>query len=231
MELEDGPLRFELKRSSRRSIGITVELGGAVVVTAPFRASSAKIQSVLEQHGRWIRRKVAELKDVPVPPPPPRWVEGEPHVFLGKAYPLRLLVDKERGVWRTDSELLVHLPDPKKREAVRKVVEGWMAQEAKILFQHRMGSLIRETPKLQLSSYPTLGIRRMKARWGSCSPHGHILMNTHAIKLPLRLIDYILLHELCHLKVPNHSRAFWDHLSECLPDWRRRKEVLDRQAV
>jgi hypothetical protein len=56
-------------------------------------------------------------------------------------------------------------------------------------------------------------------------------MNTHAVKLPLRLVDYILMHELCHLRVPNHSSTFWAHLTECMPDWERRKKALDRQAV
>jgi len=56
-------------------------------------------------------------------------------------------------------------------------------------------------------------------------------MNTHAIKLPLRLVDYILMHEMCHLRVPNHSREFWSYLSRCMPDWEKRKVALDRQAV
>lgn len=231
MDLEDGPLRFELRRSSRRSIGITVEIGGTVVVTAPFRASSAKIRAVLEKHGSWIRKKVAELRDAPLPPPPPRWVEGEPHAFLGKGYPLRLREADTRDVWLTDHELLVFLPTPSKREEVRKVVEGWLLEEARSLFQHRMDTLIRETPALDLPCAPVLSLRRMKARWGSCSPNGRILMNTHAVKLPLKLIDYILMHELCHIRVPDHSPAFWSYLTECLPDWRRRKEVLDRQVV
>lgn len=231
LDLEDGPLRFELRRSSRRSIGISVELGGTVVVTAPLRASMAKIHHTLTKHGRWIRRKVAELRDAPIPPPPPKWVEGECHAYLGKAYPLRLIEHETRGVWLSDHELLVFLPNPQKREAVKRVMEGWISEEARSLFWHRLESLIRETPQLQLKVTPVINLRRMKARWGSCSPQGRILMNTHAVKLPLRLIDYILMHELCHLKVPNHSRAFWEHLSECLPDWRRRKEILERQFV
>ncbi|MEJ2328136.1 MAG: DUF45 domain-containing protein, partial [Chromatiaceae bacterium] len=124
-----------------------------------------------------------------------------------------------------------HLPVPGRREAVEKLVEGWMLEEARAVFRHRMQKLIRTTPALQLRRAPILSLRRMTSRWGSCSPKGRILMNTHAVKLPLNLVDYILMHELCHLRVPNHSRAFWDHLTDCMPDWERRKKALDRQAV
>ena len=231
LSLEDGPLQFELRRSSRRSIGITVQLGGTVVVTAPFRAPMGKIREALEKHGHWVRKKVVELRDAPAPPPPPRWVDGEIHKHLGRRYPLRLFRGEGKGVWLTDHELLVHLPDPWRREAVRKLVEGWMLEEARAVFRHRMQKLIRTTPALHLRGTPTLNLRRMTSRWGSCSPNGRILMNTHAVKLPLNLVDYILMHELCHLRVPNHSRAFWAHLTDCMPDWERRKRALDRQVV
>jgi len=231
LRLQDGPLRFELRRSSRRTIGITVQLGGTVVVTAPFRASMGKIHEALEKHGTWVRKKVAELREAPPPPPPPRWIDGEPHRYLGRRYPLRILRGEDRGVWLTDHEILVHLPDPRERDLVRKLVEDWMRNEARTLFHHRMERLVHGTRALQLRRFPTLNIRRMKSRWGSCSPRGRILMNTHAVKLPLSLVDYILMHELCHLKVPNHSAAFWDHLTDCMPDWEKRKKALDRQAV
>jgi predicted metal-dependent hydrolase len=231
LTLEDGPLRFELRRSSRRSIGITVQLGGAVVVTAPYRASMRKIHATLQKHGRWVRAKVKELREAPPPPSPPKWIDGERHRFLGREYSLRLLEGENRVVWLTDHELLVHLPDPGKTDGVRKLVERWMRDEGRSLFGNRLDTLIRNTPALELKERPSLDLRRMSSRWGSCSPKGRILMNTLAVKLPLPLVDYILMHELCHLKVPNHSRAFWEHLGACMPDWERRKEALDREVV
>jgi predicted metal-dependent hydrolase len=229
--LDDGPLHFELRRSSRRSIGISVHPGGAVVVTAPKRASMGKIYETLQEHGSWVRQQVSSFRNVPSPPPPPKWIDGEPYPFLGKAYPLRLIQAEEKGVWRTDHEILVHLPHPSRKKMVRDLVKGWEQEEARAVFQHRMNLLIRDTPALDVRVTPVLKLRRMKARWGSCSPDGTILMNTHAIKVPLRLVEYILVHELCHLKVPNHSAEFWAYLDRCMPDWKRRKDALDRQIV
>lgn len=202
-----------------------------MVVTAPWRTPVGRIHRTVEEHGDWVRKKVVELRDAPPPPPPPRWVEGEGHPFLGKEYPLRISQGSPRGVWLTDQELLVRVPDPRNRESIRKTVGSWVLEEARSLFTHRMETLVRSTPALGLQRLPTLSLRRMKSRWGSCSPRGRILMNTHAVKLPLPLVDYILMHELCHLKVPDHSQAFWTHLGACMPDWERRKRALDGERV
>ncbi len=230
LRLQDGPIRFELRRSSRRTIGITVEMGGEVVVTAPRRASLEKIHETLTRHRAWLRRQVIKLRAVP-PPRPPTWADGEPQRILGRDYPLRVVPGSRKSVRRTLDSLRVELPDPGNREAVRKLVEGWYLEEARELFHRRMAELIWRTPALGLKRPPHLGLRRMTRRWGSCSPKGRILMNTHAVKLPQRLVDYILMHELCHLRVPNHSRAFWTLLGQCMPDWKRRKTELDAEVL
>ena len=160
-----------------------------MVVTAPQRASMGRILETLQEHAAWVRRQVIKLREVPPHPPPPRWTDGEPHAFLGRAYPLRLIQGEERGVWRTDHEILVHLPNPSRKKVVKGLVEGWEQEEARALFRHRMDLLIRTTPALEVRVKPILKLRRMKARWGSCSPEGTILMNTHAIKVPLKLVQ------------------------------------------
>ena len=227
---QDGPVRFELRRSSRRTIGITVEMGGRVVVTAPRRASMEKIHEALERHRGWLRGQVTKLRATP-PPRPPSWIEGEPQRFLGKDYPLSLILGPRKSVRRTLENLRVELPDPRDREAVRKLVERWYLEEARSLFHRRMEELVGRTPALGLKALPQLRLRRMTRRWGSCSPRGGILMNTHAVKLPQRLVDYILMHELCHVRIPNHGRRFWALLTECMPDWRKRKEELDAEVL
>ncbi len=230
LRLPDGPVRFELRRSSRRTIGITVERGGRVVVTAPRRASLEKVQEALERHRSWLRSQVSKLQALP-PPLPPSWSDGELQRYLGRDYPLRLMAGPVRSVRRTLDTLRVELPDPRDREAVRRLVEGWLLEEARELFQRRIGDLVWRTPALGLRAPPPLALRRMTRRWGSCSSKGRILMNTHAVKLPQRLVDYILMHELCHVRVPNHGRAFWGLLGQCMPDWKKRKEELDAELL
>ncbi len=202
-----------------------------MVVTAPQRAPMGRIRRTLAKNEEWVRRQVDKLREAPLPLPPPRWVDGELHPFLGRAYPLRLLDGDAPTVWRTDEEIQVYLPSPHRNRTVQKVVDAWYREEARAFFLTRMKALVRATPALGVRRMPELKLRRMKARWGSCSPDGRILMNTHAIKLPPRLVDYILMHELCHLRVPNHSADFWAHLGRCMPDWERRKTALDRRNL
>jgi hypothetical protein len=205
-------------------------MGGRVVVTAPRRASLEKVREALERHRSWLRGQVAKLEAIPVPPPP-SWCDGEPQRYLGRDYPLRLVAGPGRSVRRTLDTLRVELPDPRDREMVRRLVEGWLLEEARELFHRRMEELVGRTPALALRGPPPLALRRMTRRWGSCSPKGRILMNTHAIKLPQRLVDYILMHELCHVRIPNHGRGFWNLLSQCMPDWKKRKEELDAEVL
>lgn len=230
LPLRDGPIRFELRRSRRRTIGITVEMGGRVVVTAPLRASLERIWEALERHRGWLRNQVAKLQEF-APPPPPRWCEGELHRFLGREYPLRLVPAPRRRVSLTPHGLWAELPHPHDAEQVRRTVEEWYRHTAKRFFSSRLEDLVRRATPLGLDKPPALTVRKMRRRWGSCSSQGRILMNSHAIKLPRRLLDYVLLHELCHLKVPHHGPSFWNLLARCLPDWRERKADLDREVL
>lgn len=230
LPLRDGPVRFELRRSRRRTIGITVEMGGRVVVTAPLRASMERIREALERHRGWLRSQVARLQEL-APPPPPRWCEGERHRFLGREYPLHLVPAPRRRVALRAGCLRVELPHPSDPEQVRKLVEAWYRHTAKAVFASRLEDLVRRATPLGLERPPALTVRKMTRRWGSCSPRGRILMNTHAVKLPRRLLDYVLLHELCHLRVPHHGPSFWNLLARCLPDWKARKAELDREVL
>jgi predicted metal-dependent hydrolase len=91
-----------------------------------------------------------------------------------------------------------------------------------------MADLVRRTSRLRLKEAPPLTVRRLEKRWGSCSVDGRILMNVDAVKLPAGCLDYLLLHELCHLHQPHHGPAFWRLLDACLPDWERWRTRLHK---
>jgi predicted metal-dependent hydrolase len=100
-------------------------------------------------------------------------------------------------------------------------MERWFLEHARETFGRRLDALVRNASRLRLAEAPPLLVRKLRTRWGSCSPQGRILMNVEAVRLPLPCIDYLLLHELCHLRVPNHGARFWRLLDACMPDWER----------
>ena len=112
-------------------------------------------------------------------------------------------------------------------ERVRGLLEDWYRTHAKRVFAHRLEGCLESTRSLGLETVPNLVIRKMAKRWGSCTRAGNILLNLDLVKVPVHCIDYVIVHELCHLKVHNHGREFYRLLARCLPDWEARKKRLE----
>lgn len=222
---------YELRRSSRQTLAITVEPGGGLVVTAPDRATDAQVDAVLRRRARWIRRRTREVAALPPPPTPREWVGGETHRYLGRQYRLKVTRGEKAVVKLSGQFFRVTVPDPREREQVRRVMERWYLDHARETFERRMEALIRRTPRLGLMEAPPLTVRRLQKRWGSCSAEGRILMNVDAVRLPMPCIDYLLVHELCHLRQPHHGPGFWRLLDACMPDWERWRARLIRAEL
>lgn len=223
-----GDLRsYSLRRSSRRTLAITVEPDGSLVVTAPNHASVAQVETVLIRRREWIGRRTRQAALLPPPPLPRDWVNGETHRYLGRQYRLRIVPGAPISVRLSGRWFLVTVPTPKDPEQVRQAMLQWYQVHARELLARRMAALIGRTPLLRLTESPPLIVRRMEKRWGSCTASGRILMNVDAIKLPVGCVDYLLLHELCHLRRPHHKAAFWRLVDACMPDWERWRRRLN----
>lgn len=229
--LDGEPVTYELNRSSRKTLGITVTAGGELRVTAPRDAGIDHVEQILRRRASWIRRQIRETAALPPELPAKEWVSGETHIYLGRQYRLRVRESFEPGVRLVGKYFLVGVEDRHDLERVQTLMEQWYLAHAKSTFIRRMQQLIDTTPRLRLKELPPLIVRRIRTRWGSCSDAGRILMNVDAVKLPPGCLDYVLMHELCHLKFPDHARGFWRHLDRCMPGWERWRRRLDRIAV
>ena len=223
--------RYLLKRSPRRTMAITVEPGGGLIVTAPQKARIERIEALLQQRRAWIARQTREVATLPPPPTPREWVSGETHRYLGRQYRLKVERGPRSTVKLSGRYFWATVPETEDKEQVRRVVERWYLEHARATFERRMVDVVRKTSRLRLEEPPPLIVRKLAKRWGSCSPEGRILMNVEAVRLPVGCIDYLLTHELCHLRVPNHGAAFWRLLEACMPDWARWKRRLDEAEV
>lgn len=222
---------YELRRSERRTLAISVEPSGRLVVTAPRTLEVERVETVLRRRRDWIRKRSREVESLPPEPPPREWVSGETHRYLGRQYRLRVRRGADAGVKLQGPFFIVTVAEPADTRRVRALMERWLLEHARETFARRMEAVMRRAPMLRLDESPPLVVRLLRTRWGSCSPQGRILMNVEAVRLPLPCIDYVLLHELCHLRVPNHGARFWRLLDACMPEWERWRHRLDAAEI
>ena len=226
--LDGEKIPYELRRSGRKTLGITVTPNGQLKVTAPEKSPVDQVERVLRRRASWIRRQIRETSALPPETPPREWVSGETHYYLGRQYRLRIRTSYPLGVRLVGRFFQIGVKERGNPEEVRQLMERWYLKHARSTFERRLQRIIETTPRLNLKKIPPLIVRRIRTRWGSCSAAGRILMNVDAVKLPSGCLDYVLMHELCHLKHADHGKAFWRHLDRCMPDWEHWRRRLDR---
>ena len=219
---------FSIVRSERRTLGITINPDSSLTVAAPQEATEEAILERLQRRGPWILRTRRNF-DVLRPRTLPRqYVSGETHWFLGREYRLRVEPGRPFGIELTATHLIVGGIDPEEQSRVRNRVLNWYQREARKVMSARYGEMLRTLAIPDVR--PRLIVRPMEKRWGSLTPNGRALvLNRRLAEVDVRLIDYVIVHELCHLTNPNHGPGFFKLLSEHMPDWAKRKDRLERQ--
>ena len=226
-EISLGEIRtgYELVRSDRRTLEIAVTAGGRIEVRAPSELPIEHIERRLRARKRWIRRRLLE-HDLARPDVVPRtYTAGETHRYLGRQYRLAIESEGRVSVSLSSGRLRVSVPDPKDAASVRRALQRWYRARAKAIFPRCLDRLL-SLPGLRGVSPSVVRLLRMRARWGSCTSSGQLILNTDLVRLPVSLIDYVLAHELCHLRVRRHDARFDSLLFRVMPDWRARHQRL-----
>lgn len=228
--LQGATVSFRFERSRRKSIGFLVGADG-LVVRAPTWVTLREVDAAVQEKGAWIVAKLQQFKERQTEQFQKAidWRHGAEVPFLGRTVQLCVL---ERGVGRVhgrdlppDLMLPVTVPPGASVTQVRDAAQAWLKKQAKALFEERLQHFA-----------PLLGVRWHKlslssasTRWGSARNDGHIRLNWRLIHLPISQIDYVVVHELAHLREMNHSPRFWETVSEVMPDYAERRKAL-RQA-
>lgn len=212
---------YQLRRSRRRTIGLAIDQRG-LSVGAPLQARLGDIESLIREHGQWILDKLADWRSRPTPE---RLVVSEGAVIfaLGEALTVTITPASRQRWLFSDPKL--HLFVPPAVEA-RVVLEKALRDKARSVFAER---LAHYAPQLGIAA-PPLRLSAACTRWGSCSHHGGISLNWRLILMPLPVVDYVVAHELAHLKEMNHSASFWSVVQQLCPDWRARRCELRQFA-
>jgi len=223
-------IEFSIDYKERKSMTIQVHPDRSVKILAPVDSPLDKVKTKIKKKAPWIIKQQDFFLSFYPLTPPRQYISGETHLYLGRQYRLKVVEETEESVKLQGANIWVYTPSKKNRHQVEKLLKDWYTQKA-----HHHFTILFNQLKPTIEKYntvkPFLAQRWMKKRWGSCSPQGKILLNTELIKAPKACIEYVLVHELCHLIYPNHSQKFFRLLTYQMPGWRKVKDRLERVMV
>jgi hypothetical protein len=225
VELGGQTISYTLKRSARRrSIGLRIDHRG-LTVSIPLRATETWLHDVLRDKADWVVDKLGSWQSRH--PPAQRWAGGETLPFRGGALVLRIESGRRAAANREESVLRVALPAPDDTTAIERTVMAWYRRQATQLFSERVAFYAERLGVLPRA----VKLSSARTRWGSCTTHGVVRLNWRLVKLPPELADYVVVHELAHLREMNHSAAFWRVVEHACPDYADRRRALRLYAL
>lgn len=219
-------VHFELIKSDRRTLGLSVRRDGSVVARAPRRAREADVVKWVAGHAEWILRRQRDAAERRLRTPPRRFVDGETHLYLGREYRLTIERGEGGGVRLQEGTLRVTLGGDASPDRVEELVDAWYLRQARRRLRERLDACWTSFPAGGRPR-PALRVKRMRSRWGSMSPKGSMSLKLDLVRAPQECIDYVIVHELCHLVHPNHGREFWTLVERLVPDWRHCRRRLE----
>ena len=216
----------------KRKITIKVHPDCNVVVNAPNDAPREDIHEAVMKRAKWIYDALSEFRTHLEYVQPKHYVSGEMQFYLGRRYVLKVVEDPDgiSNVKMTRGKLLVTLNrfNEDKQKLTKTLVSKWYKVRAERAFHQRLSELLPHAT--WVTGIPSFRVHSMAKQWGSCSTKGNLMLNPHLVKAPKECIDYVILHELCHIAEHNHSERFWRLLTSVMPNWKEVKSRLDGMA-
>ena len=220
---------YELYYTDRKTLGIKVYPDTSVKVFAPIDTDLPIIEQHLKAKRRWIEKQQRSFQTYLPATPPRQYIGGESFLYLGKQYMLKIEPSTAEEVKLYQGRLVVKTVNPEATH-IKKLLQQWYIARATILFNKLFEEQFYLFKRFDLEK-PILQIKKMEKRWGSCTPQQKIILNPELIKAPVVCINYVILHELCHLVHHNHSKAFYRLLENFMPDWQKYKQLLETKMV
>jgi len=220
LTLAGEPLDYTLvRRRGRRGVGLKVDAAG-LTVSAPLTVPLARVEKMVLESESWVLGKLAVWRQRQVPLQ--RWEDGARLPYLGEALTLRLAAGRRAAAQLEGAELRVTAPDGSE-DAIRKAAVAWYRRTALVHFAQRAFFFSR----LAVLAPPRVMLSSANSRWGSCNSRREVRFSWRLVKAPAPLVDYVVCHELAHLRHMNHSRDFWSEVGRLCPDYRRLREALE----
>ena len=225
-------LEYSLERKNVKNLNLHVRKDGSVYVSANDTVPEGKIDEFLISKGDFIRNAQDKFKEQEqYRPLPKQYVSGETFYIQGRALRLKVTQTARDKIYSDGVYLFLDVKDQQDIAKKERMVKRFLDKQCKAVFGEIVAELYPVFQKYGVAP-PTLRIRNMDTRWGSCLPgKGIITLNKRLLEAPRNCIEYVVMHEFCHFIHPNHSKHFYDFLAMLMPDWKERKKVLDSNAA
>lgn len=229
LEFGKTSIAYQLSYTDRETLAIHVHPDLRVTVEAPLDSDFSEIEKRLHRRAVWILRQQQNFRRFSFDIPPRKYVSGETHRYLGKQYQLKVLqCENEKEYVKMDREhILVCVRDKSNREPVKKRLIDWYRQRAYEIFRERVEIWFPRFERYGIK-HPKVFVRQMRSQWGSCSIRGKMNLNLKLVMVPRPFIDYVIVHEICHLIEHNHGNSFYALMSKIMPDWEEKRESLNK---
>jgi predicted metal-dependent hydrolase len=222
----DEVIRFSISYTNRKTLAISVHPDMSVTVAAPQKARLDRIREKVLKRAAWILKQQDYFSGFLPSQSPRQYLSGETHYYLGKQYRLKVVEGDKESVKLIGGWFYVRVKCKDDRRRIETLLNEWLLSHAQERFRISLEKCSGQLRKYGIGE-PKLYIRKMKKRWGSCTGSGVIYLNPGLIKAPSHCIDYIITHELCHLKYPHHGKQFYSLMNRVMPDWEARKRRLE----
>lgn len=209
---------------TRRTLGIEVHPDLSVVVRAPADCDPDTIQARVGKRAPWISKQLTNFQRYSPRTPARQYVSGETHLYLGRQYRLKVVAGEPASVKMNRGHLVLTLPGKADPDRVKAMLHRWYLDHARHVF---IAVLEEFLSRFKGHQRPRLIVRAMQSRWGSLSQAGTMTLNANLVRAPRACIEYVVAHELCHLKHRDHDAGFFRLLGQVMPDWEKRKQRLE----
>ena len=226
-------IKFDIIRTNRKSVGLHVDPKKGVIIRVPEKLDKESIKEIIRNKSSWLLEKLDRVNEIKPEPTPKEFMSGEKLLYLGKRYRLKVMPQpneklKQVNIKLYQGKFIVNIPyrldkqKDKRLTTIRKELISWYRKHAEQKINERVNKY-----KEYIDVKPnTVKIKKQEKRWGSCSSKGNLNFNWKIIMAPMSIIDYVVVHELTHLKYPNHSNEFWQLVETILHDYKNKREWL-----
>ena len=220
-------IKFDLIQTNRKSLGITVKPDSTVYVRSPINKSTVEVLKKVKHKAPWILKQIDRFDTIRPAIYEKEYISGESFYYLGRQYRLKVIKTDGESSVKMKGGFIQVTTDNQNGIRIKQLLEEWYLKLARKYFDKKVNLIYTKLKKYGIS-VPIVKIRTIKTRWGSCSKNGNISLNSHLIKAPSHCIEYVIMHEFCHLKYFNHGKEYYELLTRVMPDWESRKKRLEK---